>query len=440
MDLKETVIQFGEGNFLRGFADYFLHILNENGLYDGKAVVIQPRPGGRVAELNAQDCKYNLYLRGIENSQVVANHYLIESISRCIDPYKDFDAYISLAEKPDFRFIISNTTEAGIVFDPSCRLDDKPCVSFPGKLTQLLYHRYRSGLKGFIFLPCELIDGNGDELKACILKYAGLWDLEDSFIAWINTENTFANTLVDRIVTGYPSDETAQLHPDDKYLDTAEIFHLWVIEGNFEDELPFRKAGFNVIWTDDVKPYKKTKVRILNGAHTSIVTGALLCGIETVGECMEDNTVSRFLHRCMTEEILPTIGETDENIRFASDVVDRFRNPYIRHKLRSIALNSVSKFSVRVLPTLLEHREQTGKLPKLLTLSLANLIYFYKNDTPDDDKAVIEKLKSGSISEILSDSALWNADISFLSEKVTKYYERIEKIGAKETMKWILSE
>lgn len=440
IDLKETVIQFGEGNFLRGFADYFLHILNENGLYDGKAVVIQPRPGGRVAELNAQDCKYNLYLRGIENSQVVANHYLIESISRCIDPYKDFDAYISLAENPDFRFIISNTTEAGIVFDPSCRLDDKPCVSFPGKLTQLLYHRYQLGLKGFILLPCELIDGNGDKLKACVLKYAKLWNLDDSFIAWLNTENTFANTLVDRIVTGYPSDETAQLHPDDKYVDTAEIFHLWVIEGNFEDELPFRKAGFNVIWTDDVKPYKKTKVRILNGAHTSIVTGALLCGIETVGECMEDDTVSRFLHRCMTEEILPTIGETDENIRFASDVFDRFRNPYIRHKLRSIALNSVSKFSVRVLPTLLEHREQTDKLPKLLTLSLANLIYFYKNDTPDDDKAVIEKLKSGSISEILSDSALWNADITFLSEKVTEYYERIEKIGAKETMKWILSE
>ncbi len=438
--MKETVIQFGEGNFLRGFFDYFLHKMNEKGLYDGKAVVVQPIPVGRVADLNEQGCKYNLYLRGIKDGEIVKEHTFVESISRCIDPYKDFENYMALADNPDFRFIVSNTTEAGIEFVDTCNFDDKPALSFPGKLTQLLYRRYKNGLNGFIILSCELIDNNGSELKKCVLKYAKLWNLEAEFVAWLENENHFVNTLVDRIVTGYPNDETKDVHPDDKFLDTAEIFHLWVIEGEFEDEFPLKKAGFNVVWTDDAKPYKKIKVRILNGAHTSLVAGALLSGIETVGEAMGDEVTYAFLNKCMKEEILPTIGENDESIAFANAVFDRFKNPFIQHKWRSIALNSVSKFSVRVLPTLLEYKEKNGKAPKGLTLSLANLIYFYKNDTPDDAENVVATMKSDSIADILKNASLWASDLSDLTEIVTEYYNKIDTIGAKETMKWILSE
>lgn len=439
-DMKETVIQFGEGNFLRGFFDYFLDVMNKKGLYDGKAVVIQPREGGKCALLNAQDGKYNLYLKGVENGEIKREHHFIEAISRCIDPYKSFEEYIYLADDPDFRFIVSNTTEAGIAFDETCRFDDKPCKSFPGKLTQLLFRRYKKGLCGFIILPCELIDNNGTELKKCVLKYAELWKLEAGFTDWLESENQFVNTLVDRIVTGYPSDETAALHPDDKFLDTAEIFHLWVIEGDFEDELPLKKAGFNVIWTDDAKPYKKIKVRILNGAHTSLVAGALLSGIETVGEAMNDDVISQFLDKCMKEEILPTIGENEESTSFANSVFDRFRNPFIAHKWRSIALNSVSKFSVRVLPTILEYKEKNGIYPKHLTLSLANLIYLYKYDMPEDAESVVETMKNNSIAEILADSSLWQTDLSEMAETVTEYCNRIDALGAKEAMKWILSE
>lgn len=438
--MKETVIQFGEGNFLRGFFDYFLHKMNEKGLYDGKAVVVQPIPMGRVAELNEQDCKYNLYLRGIKDGEIVKEHTFVESISRCVDPYKNYEGYMALADNPDLRFVVSNTTEAGIEYVDSCKIEDKPAFSFPGKLTQLLYRRYKNGLNGFVILSCELIDNNGSELKKCVLKYAELWNLESDFVAWLENENHFVNTLVDRIVTGYPNDETREMHPDDKFLDTAEIFHLWVIEGDFEDEFPLKKAGFNVVWTDDAKPYKKIKVRILNGAHTSLVAGALLSGIETVGEAMNDEVTYAFLNKCVKEEILPTIGENDESISFANSVFDRFKNPYIQHKWRSIALNSVSKFAVRDLPTLLEYKEKNGKAPKGLTLALANLIYFYKNDNPDDNADVVATMKNDSISEILANTSLWSSDISDLTGIVTEYYNKIDTIGAKETMKWILSE
>lgn len=437
--MKETVIQFGEGNFLRGFFNWFLDVMNEKGLYEGKAVVVQPRAGGKCALLNSQDCKYNLYLRGTKNGEIKTEHRVINSISRGIDPYKNFSDYMALADNPDMRFVVSNTTEAGIAFDESCSFSDTPCASFPGKLTQLLYRRFENKLRGFIFLPCELIDNNGDELKKCVLKYASLWNLSEEFINWINEENTFLNTLVDRIVTGYPSDETAVKHPEDKFLDTAEIFHLWVIEGDFENELPLKRAGFNVIWTDDVKPYKKIKVRILNGAHTSLVAASLLSGINSVGEAMNDEMLLSYLNKCMNEEILPTIGENEESRAFAESVYDRFRNPFIYHKWRSIALNSVSKYSVRVLPTILEYKEKNGSFPKYLPLSLAALIYFYKNDMPEDAPDAVSFMKNESIAEILRSKALWQSDISSLEEIVMAYYEKIESIGMREAVKWILS-
>lgn len=438
--MKETVIQFGEGNFLRGFFDCFLDVMNKSSVYDGKAVVIQPRAGGKCALLEKQGCKYNFYMRGIENGEIREEHRLIDSISRAVDPYKDFEAYMSLADNPDFRFVVSNTTEAGIAFDDSCKFDDKPCKSFPGKLTQLLYKRYEKGLHGFVFLPCELIDNNGDELEKCVVKYAQLWNLSEDFIAWINNENVFLNTLVDRIVTGYPSDGTEKLYPDDKFLDTSEVFHLWVIEGDYEKELPLKKAGFNVIWTDDVKPYKKIKVRILNGAHTSLVAASLLSGVETVGETMNDKNLSAYLGTVMNSEILPTIGDNEDSRKFAESVFDRFRNPFIKHKWRSIALNSISKYSVRVLPTILEYKEKNGKYPKYLPLSLSALIYFYKNDTPEDSPEAVRFVKNESISAILGNSALWGCDISEMTEIVGAYYKKIEELGMRETVKWILSE
>ena len=305
--MKETVMQFGEGGFLRGFVDYFFKKLNDAGVYEGKVVVIQPIDKGMVNMLNDQNCEYNLYLRGLQNGKEVIEHTHVDVISRGINPYEDFDAYMALAENPDLRVIVSNTTEAGIEYLGTEKLDDKPAKSYPAKLTQFLYKRFQTGLKGFILLPCELIDHNADTLKECVLKYADLWELGDEFKNWLLSENDFCNTLVDRIVTGYPRAEAADICKElgytDNLIDTAEIFHLWVIQGHHEDELPFNKAGYNIVWTDDVAPYKKRKVRILNGGHTSMVLGAYLYGLETVGECLKDETVSNYLKHCIFEDI-----------------------------------------------------------------------------------------------------------------------------------------
>jgi len=433
---KETVMQFGEGGFLRGFVDYFFQKINDKGLYDGKIVVIQPLPTGMCKMLDDQDCKYNLFLRGIDKGEVVNEHTYIDVISRTIDPYVAFDAYLELAANPDLRVIISNTTEAGIEYLGTESLEDKPAKSYPAKLTQFLHKRFTLGLKGFILLPCELIDHNADTLKEYILKYAELWNLGDDFKNWIETENSFCNTLVDRIVTGYPHDEveelTKQIGYTDKLIDTAEIFHLWVIEGNHEDELPFRKAGYNIVWTDDATPYKKRKVRILNGGHTSMVLGAYLYGLETVGECLKDETVNAFLKTCIFDEIVPTLGNTPEDIQFGKDVLERFSNPFIKHMLLSIALNSVSKFQVRVLPTILEYKAQKGEYPKALTMSLASLIAFYKTDAVNDSADIVEFMKNSSVEEILTNKDIWQADLTDMISIVTEYYNIIQESGMKE--------
>lgn len=433
--MKETVMQFGEGGFLRGFVDYFFHKLNEQGLYDGKIVVIQPIEQGMVSMLNEQKGEYNLFLRGIENGQVVNEHTHVTSISRGINPYTDFDAYMELAENPDLRVIVSNTTEAGIEYLGTENLEDRPAKSYPAKLTQFLYKRFQLGLKGFIILPCELIDHNADTLKECILKYANLWQLPGAFVNWLETENSFCNTLVDRIVTGYPRDEveelTKQIGYVDNLIDTAEIFHLWVIEGDHEDELPFNKAGYNIVWTKDAAPYKKRKVRILNGGHTSMVLGAYLYGLETVGECLKDETVSKFLKTCIFDEIVPTLGNTDTDKAFGEAVLERFANPFIRHMLLSIALNSVSKFQVRVLPTILEYKEQNGHYPKALTMSMAALIAFYKTDKANDGAEIMEFMKNASVEEILKREDYWHADLTDMIPMVQNYYDVITKEGMK---------
>lgn len=432
-NVKETVMQFGEGGFLRGFVDYFFHKLNEQGLYGGRIVVVQPIENGMCQMLADQNCEYNLFLRGIDNGQVVNEHTHITAISRALNPYTQYQEYMKLAENPDLRVIVSNTTEAGIEYIGTEKLTDTPPKSFPAKLTQFLYKRFQLGLKGFILLPCELIDNNGDNLKACVLKYADLWELDERFKSWIEQENDFCNTLVDRIVTGYPRDEieelTKQIGYTDNLINTAEIFHLWVIEGHHEDELPFNKAGYNIVWTDDAKPYKKRKVRILNGGHTSMVLGAYLYGLETVGECLVDEKVSAFLKKCLFEEIVPTLGNTDTDVKFAEAVLERFSNPFIKHQLLSIALNSVSKFQVRVLPTILEYKEQFGNYPTALTASLAALIAFYKTDKANDGEEIMAYMRDASVADILKREDYWSTDLSDMLPLVQKYYDLIQEKG-----------
>lgn len=432
-NVKETVMQFGEGGFLRGFVDYFFHKLQEKGLYDGKIVVVQPIEKGMCQMLADQNCEYNLFLRGIQDGQVVNEHTHVTSISRALNPYTQYEDYIALAENPDLRVIVSNTTEAGIEYLGTESIGDMPPKSYPAKLTQFLYKRFQAGLKGFILLPCELIDNNGDNLKACVLKYAKLWELGDDFVAWLESDNDFCNTLVDRIVTGYPRDEAEELCRQigytDNLIDTAEIFHLWVIEGHHEDELPFNKAGYNIVWTDDAKPYKKRKVRILNGGHTSMVLGAYLYGLQTVGECLKDEKVSAYLKKCLFEEIVPTLGDTDTDKQFAAAVLERFANPFIKHQLLSIALNSVSKFQVRVLPTILEYKEKFGEYPKALTFSMAALISFYRTDKANDGEEVMAFMKDASVEEIMRREDYWHADLTGMIPMVQGYYDLIQEKG-----------
>lgn len=430
---RETVMQFGEGGFLRGFVDYFFHKLQEQGLYDGKIVVVQPIERGMCQMLADQNCEYNLFLRGIQDGQVVNEHTHVTSVSRALNPYTQYEDYMELAVSPDLRVIVSNTTEAGIEYLGTESLGDMPPKSYPAKLTQFLYKRFQSGLRGLILLPCELIDNNGDNLKACVLKYADLWELGDDFRTWIEHENDFCNTLVDRIVTGYPRDEAEELCKQigytDNLIDTAEIFHLWVIEGHHEDELPFNKAGYNIVWTDDAKPYKKRKVRILNGGHTSMVLGAYLYGLETVGECLNDEKVSAFLKKCLFDEIVPTLGNTDTDKQFASAVLERFANPFIKHQLLSIALNSVSKFQVRVLPTILEYKEKFGEYPKALTFSMAALIAFYRTDKANDGEEIMSFMKTASVEDIMKREDYWQTDLSDMIPVVQQYYDLIQEKG-----------
>ena len=360
MDFKKTlrperVIQFGEGGFLRGFVDWMLHKINKTSDFNGSVVVVQPIEAGLCDMLSAQDCVYTHLIRGVEGVETD----IIDVISRCVKPYEDFGAYLALAENPDFRFIVSNTTESGIVFSEDDKITDAPPKTFPAKLTLLLKRRYELGLGGFIFLPCELIDRNGDNLKACVLKYADLWGLDDGFKTWVEKENVFTNTLVDRINTGYPRGEDLGLGYEDNMVNTSEFFHLWVIESDYdvEKEMPFSSAGLNVIVTrDKLEMYRTRKVRILNGAHTSLVPYALLSGFDTVKSCIDDEGMKEHIRKCVFDEIIPTLDlPKDELESYAKSVLERFGNPYIKHYLTSIALNSVSKFKVRVLPSILEY-------------------------------------------------------------------------------------
>ena len=400
VDRPIRVLQFGEGNFLRAFVDWIVDNLNEKAGFDGNVMMVQPLANGMGDMINAQKGLYTTCLRGIQNGKPVEEFRQITSVAGCINPYSDYDAFASQAENPDLRFVISNTTEAGIAYHAGDRLEDRPQVSFPGKLCTFLYRRYKAfggdASKGLVMIPCELIDKNGDNLRRIVLQYADEWKLEKGFVDWVENACDFCNSLVDRIVPGYPRAEAdaicQKLGYKDNLIDTAEIFHLWVIEchrRSYEDELPTAKAGLNVVWTDDMTFYRTRKVRILNGTHTMMSLASYLCGIDTVEDSVKSPVVGPFMRDGLFNEIIPSMdGDVEELKKYASDVLERFANPYIEHLLLSISLNSVSKFKTRDLPSVLGYVQKTGRLPQHLALSIAALIAFYRGTEFEGDALV----------------------------------------------------
>ena len=434
----EKVIQFGEGNFLRAFIEWIIWKTNQKTDFNGSVVVVQPIEKGMVGWLNEQDGLYHLNLQGLQDGKPVDSVDLIDVISRGLNPYEDFASYLALAEQPEIRFVISNTTEAGIAFDPACKLDDKPASSYPGKLTQLLYHRWEhfkgAKDKGLIIFPCELIFENGKHLKECIRQYIDLWNLGPDFSAWFEEACGVYSTLVDRIVPGYPRDNAAELCEragyDDHLLDKAEIFHLWVIEAPKEvaAEFPADKAGLNVLFVPSEAPYHERKVTLLNGPHTVLSPVGYLSGLNTVKECCEDPEVGKFVHKVMFEELLPTLNLPEEElVQFANAVLERFRNPFVKHFVTSIMLNSFPKFKTRDLPGLKTYLERKGELPKGLVLGLAGICTYYKGGkrgedeiVPNDDPKIMDLLKdlwaSGDVRKVaegvLADKFIWGEDLN----------------------------
>ena len=409
----EKVLQFGEGNFLRAFVDYWFDLANEKADWNGKCVLVQPIAPGLAKMINEQEGLYTLYLRGSEKGQKVDAKRVISCVHDCVCPYSEgkWDEVLALARSEDLEIVVSNTTEAGIAYTQGdSQFDQVPPNSFPAKLTRVLYERYKAfngaADKGLVILSCELIDNNGKELQKCCNNYAKDWNLDAAFIDWMNNANTFCSTLVDRIVPGRIRDpkELAALEEangyTDKALDVGEVFGVWVIEGpdGLEDKLPFKKAGVNVMVVPDVISYKKRKVRILNGAHTGFVLGAYLAGFDIVRDCMHNDTVRGFMNKMLHEEIIPTLPLDKKDLEeFASAVEDRFNNPFVNHELMSISLNSTSKWRARNMPSFLEYVGKNGKLPTCLTMSFAAYIAFYSNDVQElTDKGLVCKRAKGN--------------------------------------------
>ena len=463
----EKVIQFGEGNFLRAFIEWIIWKTNQKTDFNGSVVVVQPIEKGMVSWLNEQDGLYHLNLQGLLDGKPVDSVDLIDVISRGLNPYEDFASYLALAEQPEIRFVISNTTEAGIAFDPACKLDDKPASSYPGKLTQLLYHRWEhfkgAKDKGLIIFPCELIFENGKHLKECIRQYIDLWNLGPDFSAWFEDACGVYSTLVDRIVPGYPRDNAAELCEragyDDHLLDKAEIFHLWVIEAPKEvaAEFPADKAGLNVLFVPSEAPYHERKVTLLNGPHTVLSPVGYLSGLNTVKECCEDPEVGKFVHKVMFEELLPTLNLPEEElVQFANAVLERFRNPFVKHFVTSIMLNSFPKFKTRDLPGLKTYLERKGELPKGLVLGLAGICTYYKGGkrgedeiVPNDDPKIMDLLKelwaSGDVRKVaegvLADHFIWGEDLNAipgLTDLLAADLALIQKDGMRAAVKSII--
>ncbi|HCC52853.1 MAG TPA: tagaturonate reductase, partial [Porphyromonadaceae bacterium] len=435
----ERIIQFGEGNFLRAFVDWIVYNMNEKTDFNGSVVVVQPIEKGMIDMLNGQDCLYHVNLQGLDNGEVVNTLTLIDVISRALNPYTEHEAFLKLAEQPEMRFVISNTTEAGITFDPSCKLTDAPASSYPGKLTQLLYHRFRTfngdKTKGFIIFPCELIFLNGHKLKETIYQYIEYWDLGEEFKSWFTEACGVYATLVDRIVPGFPRKDIAEIQKKLGYNDNlvvqGEIFHLWVIEAPQEvaKEFPADRAGLNVLFVPSEEPYHERKVTLLNGPHTVLSPVAYLAGIDIVRDACRHEVIGKYIRKVMFEELMETLNlPKDELEKFANDVLERFNNPFVDHQVTSIMLNSFPKYETRDLPGLKTYLERKGKLPEGLVLGLAAIITYYKGGVradgaaivPNDAPAIMELLNTlwstGSTQKVaegvLAATSVWGEDLN----------------------------
>jgi tagaturonate reductase len=431
------VIQFGTGNFLRGFTDWIIDLLNEKTGFDADIQMVQVHGKRPATEVEKQEGLFHVITRGYQQGKIIDETRLITCVRGAVNPYLDYEAFLALGENPDLEWILSNTTEAGIYVDESDLDPSLPPASFPGKLTALLYRRYCLGgellNKALHILPCELIEANGQKLKECVIAYADRWKLPEGFITWHAGQVHYYNTLVDRIVPGYPSDEAAEIQQRLGYRDelmvVAEPFHFWAIEGpeHLKELFPAEQLGLNVLVVPDLAPYRTRKVRILNGAHTTIVPLAYLKGLRIVKEAMDDPFIGTFLKDALHAEIIPSMDMDPSGLeQFAQDVLDRFKNPFIRHQLSAIALNSVSKFRVRVLPSLIGYIRKEGKLPTCLVTSLAALLVFYRgrykgeplpiNDTEEVKAYFSESWKSGEpyglVPDVLAKVSFWGLDLN----------------------------
>lgn len=464
----ERVIQFGEGNFLRAFADWMIGEMNEKANFNSSVVVVQPIEQGMIDMLNAQDCLYHVNLQGLEKGEKVNSLTRVDVISRALNPYTEFEAFMHLAEQPEMRFVISNTTEAGIVFDPSCKLTDAPASSYPGKLTQLLYHRFKTfngdPTKGFIIFPCELIFLNGHKLKETIEEYIDLWNLGAAFKTWFEESCGVYATLVDRIVPGFPRKDIdaikEKLQYNDNLVVQAEIFHLWVIEApeSVAKEFPADKAGLNVLFVPSEAPYHERKVTLLNGPHTVLSPVSWLSGINIVRDACQHEVIGKYIHKVMFEELLETLDlPKEELIEYGNDVLERFNNPFVEHAVTSIMLNSFPKYQTRDLPGLKTYLKRKGALPQGLVLGLAAIITYYKGDVradgakaePNDAQEILDLLQTlwatGSTQKVaegvLAAEFIWGEDLNAipgLYSQVVDYLDAIQEKGMENVVKAIL--
>lgn len=460
------IMQFGEGNFLRAFVDWIVQDLNDKNIINSGVVVVQPVPMGRVADLAKQDGLYTLCLEGIDKGQKVQSRQIIDVLNDFVNPYEDYDKYIAYARSADLEVVVSNTTEAGIVLDES-DVDFSKCpTSFPGKLLAFLWERYNffqgDVTKGLAIIPCELIDHNGQALQKVLNQLAEIRQMDGDFITWLNTANHFTDTLVDRIVPGYPRDTVEQIWQETGFVDNnvvkGEVFHLWVLKKDefIQNKLPADKSGLNVIFANDIVPYKQRKVKILNGAHTAMVPVAYLCGIDTVGEALADKEISTFIRQLIFEEIKPTITlPEDEMQAFAESVLERFQNPFVRHELMSIALNSTTKFKTRLLPSYNDYVAKFGQIPNHILFAFAALVTFQKGvrgkeiiAIKDDQQYLdfwAELWTSSDMTEIarkaLSNVALWEQDLATPTnvELVAKYLTDIHTNGMRKAMQKVIA-
>ncbi|MFQ5709348.1 MAG: tagaturonate reductase [bacterium] len=396
-DLPEKVLQFGTGGFLRAFVDFYIDHANRQGIFNGRIVAVQSTGTARKVLLVEQDGLFTLCVQGLKHNEPCEEFTIVASVSRTLAANEDWNSVLACAKNPDLEFVVSNTTEVGIARDEEDVIDFNPPRSFPGKLTACLYERFKafSGTsdRGLVIIPCELIENNGDVLEGMVLRLAQKWALGDEFIEWIKAANVFCNSLVDRIVPGTPEEDVEKyfkkLRFEDPLLTVAESFSFWAIEAEaaVKRRLTFVEANPSVLVTTDIRPYRERKVRLLNGAHTIMVPVSFLSGNNTVLESMQHPLVSAFTKGVIKNEILPGLmSEQNSTSVFAEEVLERFRNPYLQHRLIDISIQSTSKMRTRIIPSIVRYYEQFHNLPRFLCFGYACYLLFVKSVEQKDGR------------------------------------------------------